>query len=240
MKKLRFNKTSKGDKKSEKKNPESGPRRSSDLQTSYLLPRPVTSQPQKSDSFKKLHIEPIPNAKFIVEHKKKIYKVYIPERRHRDFHEAAEFYHRSEGLPMPIGSIEALRRTFSRQDSIVRPSKSSKSKSVKRFSYYPKRCRQCLHLKQDCVCESFKIDDDFEKVSQESDWMTITLSHGDPRERFDPNSRLKWLEELEEESEINKQDSEKNLSNFEFCCFPFSTVRMFSKKKSKEIDFYTK
>lgn len=245
MKKLRFSKdsTKKDPKTSAKQSSKSDSRRSSsssnrrrssDLQTSYLLPPPITKQPQKSDFVKNLQIEPPParkGAKFVVEHNKKVYKVYYPDKDRHDYHDAADFYHRSEGLPMRNQSMDNLRKSYSRRGTIDRTPRPSTSKGEGRFSAYqnPMRCRKCLQLKDDCVCSS-----DSMETAHNSDWMKVLLPN-EVKNRFEPNShRLKWLEELEDNPEFNKRELLKEkLDELDVCCFPFSTGGLFNKKKGE-------
>lgn len=215
-------------------------RRSSDLK--YLLPRQHQKY-QKSEYY--INIAATSQRKpkaagFVVEHKKVVFRVHNPEKEDsRDFHDAIDFYHRSSGVPMPNESLSNLRRSLTQRGRIhkSRP-KVPKLEHGRKYSHYPKRCRRCLHLKDDCVCKTSENDDANNKISNTPDWMII-VSPDASQHRYETN-RLKWLEELEENSNINKLNLEEKRENQEICCFPFSTFGIFNKIEKEEIDFYRK
>lgn len=217
-------------------------RRSSDLK--YLLPKKHEKY-QRSEFYKDITSRRKPKPNFVVDHTRIVYKVYYPEKTPRDYHEAVDFYYRSAGLPVPIESLSNLRRTLSQRSRTRNRPKLIKSENVKQYSHYPKRCRLCLHLKNDCICKSFENTDASDKITNLSDWkIIVSLSHDAPQHQCDSN-RLSWLEELEEKSKINKRVLKETRENLEACCFPFSTLRVFdkifdNKKNCEEIDFYMK
>lgn len=154
----------------------------------------------------------------------------------RDHYQAVDFYLSSEGLTHLTESIGNLRRNLSirRRKSEIKLDFHPKTSSI-----YSKRCRGCLQEFSECFCDNLSNHSSNQNIS---DWMKI-ITYDNPSKRKYSNSmnRLEWLEELEEESVIDKkQYLQKKMEKRDICCFPFSTFRTFNKKDLNEIDFYTK
>lgn len=155
----------------------------------------------------------------------------------RDHYDAVDFYYRAEGLTHFSESIGNLRRAFSvkrRKSEIKMDFHHPKSTSV-----YSKRCRGCLQEFSECFCDNLSNRSSNENLS---DWMKIiTYDNPSRRKYLNSENRLEWLEELEDESEFDKQEYlQKKMKSREICCFPFDTFGIFHKKEMEEIDFYTK
>jgi hypothetical protein len=172
------------------------------------------------------------------ENKKQIKTISSATSIHHDHNDATDRYFRSTLYGHHRESLSNLRKAHksSSKNSLLQHHrhKGSETKCFKKHDHHIARCRQCFEPKSHCVCANMPDN------HLQSDWMTLIRPKPDVK-NFTRN-RLQWLQELEENSEIDQENlMEENFNDSrEICCFPFNTFQIFSQRDIKMTDYYKK
>lgn len=149
-------------------------------------------------------------------------------------HDALDFYHKTSPYKHKRESLVDLRKM---ERKYLRSGRSTEEKEPTRHKHHlhELRCGECLHLKDECICEVTA------EKAHKSDWRILTQRTLEPPRHF-VEKRLDWLEKLEKSSRVKRRDlvEKKFDKQREVCCCPFNTFRIYAKQDIADADFYTK
>lgn len=152
-------------------------------------------------------------------------------------HAAVDFYNKTSPYTFNRDSLTNIRKTEKKPSRfrLFFRAQSDYEPTHQKHHLHERRCQNCLHLKEECVCDALT-----EKTIQ-TDWAILTQRRIETPKQFTEN-QLNWLTDLEQNSKVNRRVlAEKKFDRErDICCCPFNTFRIFSKQDMVDTDYYMK